>query len=233
MAPARLLLTRPLDEVARTTAAAQAAGFAVCVAPLLEIRPLAAHLPEELPEAVLFTSPRAPAMVAGHAGLRAVPAFCVGPRTAAAARAAGFDVVWAGASDGNAVLREISRRGIGKVLQLCGRNRIELVVPPGVNLAHRAVYEAVTIDSLPPRALAALQDGRIFAVTLFSPRTAAHFAQLLAAAALAPAALRLVALSANVAAAAGSGWRAVAIAARPTTDSLFAAARQLREAADA
>lgn len=233
MAPPRLLLTRPPDEVDRSTAAAAAAGFAVCAAPLLHICPLDFRLPEATPDALLFTSPRAPARAAAHPQLRPIPAYCVGPRTAAAARELGFAVCWQGVSDGNAALREMAARGIREVLQLCGRNRIELQVPAGLNLVHRAVYEAVTIDRLPQPAQAALAAGRIFAVTLFSPRTAAHFARLLAAAGMARAPLRLVVLSGNVQVAAGRGWRAVAVAAQPTAASLFAAARGLLEAGDA
>ncbi len=223
----QLLITRPAGLAAGTAEAAARAGFRPVVAPLLEIEPLCPVLPEVLPEALLFTSPQAPAHVAGRADLRQIPAWAVGSQTARAARAAGFSVAGEGCSDGSALVAAMAAEGVRSALHLCGADVAALAVPGDFRLEQRAVYRARAAECLPDAARAALASGACSAVLLFSARTAAIFASLVDAAGLSRSPVALAAISARAAAAAGSGWRQVAVAAAPTEAALLGTAAGL------
>jgi uroporphyrinogen-III synthase len=223
-----LIITRPAEEAGRTSAAAQAAGFATLSAPLLRIEPLPWDLPHERPDALLFTSARSPDLVsASYPDLRSVPAYAVGARTADVATEAGFRVVGIGEDDGSAALGLAARDGCRTVLHLAGESTAALCITPGLTLVRRAVYAARRVDVLPPAAVAALRTGEAFAVLLFSARTARHFARLLDRSGIERSDVRLVCLSSAVADAAGEGWGDGVIAAEPSLAGALAAARSL------
>lgn len=223
-----LLLTRPAEEIDASRTAAERAGFDTLAAPLLRVEALEWAAPAHLPDAILFTSARAPALAAEHAtGLRAVPTYAVGPRTAAAARSAGFALAGAGEADGSSILAAMAGEGRREILHLSGADTAPLVLPEGVSLTRVPVYAAHLIDELPARAVVALRDGTCFATLLFSPRTARQFRKLISDEAIAPGGQRIVALSDAVAAASGEGWRDLAVAAVPTLDAALAAALSL------
>jgi uroporphyrinogen-III synthase len=228
-----LLITRPAEEGERTAAAARTAGFDALMAPLLQVEPCEWHLPDTPPQALLFTSARSPALVAAaHPGLRACPAYAVGTRTAEVAREAGFEVIAVGAADASDILRLAAGQGVGRLLHLAGAATAPLEVPPGLQLERRSVYAARRVPQLPDAAAAALAAGRVFAVLLFSARTATHFAALFDAQGLNRATVRLVLLSRAVLAASGPGWRAAAVAPAPSLDGALAAALRLWQGND-
>jgi uroporphyrinogen-III synthase len=223
-----LLLTRPAEEAGRTADAAEAAGFSTLVAPLLEMAPLPFAVPEGAFDAILFTSARAPALVAAAApGLLALTAHAVGARTAEEVAACGFRPGLVGESDGSAILSRIAAEGARRVLHLAGEATAPLEVPPDLTLVRVPVYAAERVAALPADALGALRGGAVFATLLFSARTARHFRKLADLAGLDVRGLRIVALSPAVAEGAGSGWGAVAVAAQPDLAGALAAARGL------
>lgn len=223
-----LLLTRPAEEIDASRAAAERAGFDTLAAPLLRIEALQWAAPDHLPDAVLFTSARAPALAAEHAPwLRAVPAYAVGPRTAAAASAAGFALAGAGEADGSAILATMAGEGRRDILHLSGADTAPLTLPQGVRLTRVPVYAASLVEELPAHIATALRDGACLATLLFSPRTARQFRKLISDSAIAPAGQRIVALSDAVAAAAGGGWRNMVVAEVPALDAALAAALSL------
>lgn len=227
-----LLLTRPAEEAERTAAAARAQGFRTLPAPLLRIDPLPFEVPEGPFDALLFTSARAPGLVAARApALRAVPAYAVGARTAEEVDAGGFALAATGTDDGTAILAAIGAGGARRVLHLAGEATAPLAVPDGVELVRVPVYAARRVPALPPAARDVLARGRVFATLLFSARTARHFRQLLDEAGLEPAAHRIVVLSEAVAEGAGAGWGARAVAERPDLAGALAAARLLWQGA--
>lgn len=223
-----LIVTRPAEEAARTGAAAEAAGFSVLAAPLLLIEPLPWAMPATRPEALLFTSARSPHIAAkAYPALKRLPAYAVGARTAEVAAAAGFRVAAVGAGDGSAALALAARDGVSSLLHLAGKASAAVVVPEGLQLVRRAVYAARRVKMLPRPAVDALQTSQAVAVLLFSARTARHFADLFDRSGLDRARVRLVAFSPAVAQAAGTGWRAIAVAAAPRLDAALCAARSL------
>jgi len=223
-----LLVTRPAEEAGRTAAAAVAAGFDAVEAPLLTIEPLDFAVPPGAFDAVLFTSARAPALVAaGAPDLLALPAYAVGSRTAEALADAGFRLARTGEADGSAILALAAAAGVRRILQLAGTDTAPGDVPPGLRVVRVPVYAARRAPALPPVALSALRAGTVFATLLFSARTARHFRRLAEQAGLDPGTQRIVALSPAVAHGAGQGWAAVAVAGAPDLEGALAAARGL------
>jgi uroporphyrinogen-III synthase len=224
---ATLLVTRPLPEAETTARAARDAGFVALMAPLFHIEEQPAERLEAMPDALLLTSARSAALAraAWPQLAETLPVVAVGPKTAAAARAAGFQTVHAGASDGSEALRLAARLGLSRLLHARGAAGAPMAVPAGVRLETRILYRAVAATRLPDPAIAALADGA--AALLFSPRTARIFARCVEAAGLARACVGLAVLSPAVAHAAADGWRAIAVARRPTTEAILAAARTL------
>ncbi|WP_414900723.1 uroporphyrinogen-III synthase [Sphingomonas flavalba] len=211
-----LLILRPEPGAAASARAAAARGLAVTVRPLFEIVPLAWQPPPAAGfDALMLTSANA-VRAAGPAlaGYTALPVYAVGPATAAAARAAGFTAITAGDDDLVALFALVRAGGACRLLHLCGVDR-RRADPGALSVTAVPVYDARAVD--PPPGLA---DAADHVVLLHSPRAARHFA------ALVPdrAATRIAAISAAALAAAGPGWAATAVAARPDDASLLAVA---------
>jgi uroporphyrinogen-III synthase len=211
----RALVLRPAPADARTVALLAAAGVTAQAVPLFVAGPLAWTVPAGRFDALLLTS--ANAIRHGGAGLRAVahlPVVAVGAATAAAARAAGFAVVLTGDGDVAAAVRDAGDR---RLLHLAGRDHVA-----AAGVAGRAVvYASDPVPAVPGMVDAAV-DG---VVLLHSRRAARRFAEV--AGALPRDRIRLAALSPAVAAAAGTGWRRVEVAARPTDAALVDVAARL------
>lgn len=185
MAQPALLLTRPK---------AQAEAFAALVreqvhhpvetliSPLLQIAPT---LPATIPEAsvLIFTSLNG---VAEYTALRPSGgrvAYCVGERTAEAARALGYDARVAG-RDAETLVRYVRDQSpSGALLHPCGRHRRGDVAArlrqSGIDVGELVVYDQVE-QHLTDAALVVLASDRPVIVPLFSPRTATLFSNQIA-----------------------------------------------------
>jgi uroporphyrinogen-III synthase len=222
----RLLVTRPEPDGERTGAALRARGHDVLLAPLLRVETVACDLGEVAYGAVVMTSANAARAVAAHpsrAVLAGLPAFTVGRRTAAAARAAGFADVRS--ADGDkadlvALLRAEYEAARGPLLYLAGEARAgELdLSASGIAVVTSVIYRAAAVERFPDAVAAALAAGVIDGVLHFSRRSAeaylacARRADLLAGA-LVPLQLCLSAAMAEPLAAAGAA--SIRIAPRP------------------
>ena len=180
-----LLITRPraqaqgfAGEVLAQLSPAEAAEVEVVLSPLLEIVPVPLEAP--LPEAagVIFTSQNG-VEVAGDLGLpRGLPAYCVGQRTAAAAREAGFEAR-RGPGHAAALADQLLRdRPLGPLLHIRGRHsRGE--VAARLDAGGLPCREVVAYDQdarpLSPEGLAALAGEKPVVLPLFSPRTSTIF----------------------------------------------------------
>lgn len=207
-----LLLTRPAPDSARF--AALLPEFGAVISPILRIVPAphdAARLARA--EGLVFTSGHAVA-VAGPGRDR--PAFCVGPRTAALARAAGFSVI-EGPGDAD---------GLAAVLTASG---LTLLHPHGRHLARELPVEGMVVydqvsQPLNAEAAALLAGQGPVILPLFSPRSAALLAD---AAGGAAAPLWLAAISRKVLEAWPGPSDRQALAAAPDGRALAAAIRHL------
>ena len=198
-------------------------GLSAVVDPLFVMRRIAWDPPAPGKfDAVMLTSANA----ARHGGdalasFTALPCYAVGEATADAARAAGFGDVRIGPDDGAALLDLIAADGATNLFHPCGADHLALA-RPGLNITRIPVYAAGAVDRLPDAASAALDGGAV--ALLHSPRAAALFSGLVGETRRS---ITIAAISARTARAAGSGWRTLAIAARPRDEALLELAAKL------
>lgn len=228
----RVLVTRPKEDADGFAAALAARGHRASVDPMLLVRPVAGP-PLDLAgaQALVMTSANGVRAFASRDADRTLPVYAVGDATARAAREAGFADVVSATGDVDALAALVARRldpAKGWVLHAAaGQVAGDLggaLTKAGFDYRRAVLYETHPASALRPETVAAFQKGSIDAVALFSPRTAATFAGLAAAAGLEPvlARVRAVCLSDAVAKAVGGlSWAAVAVAARPDQDSLL------------
>ncbi len=225
----RLLLTRAAEEAARSRALLEAAGHHVILSPVLRYMGTGASLPPKAPDAVIATSARAFAhLEAPRWDIGAVPLYCVGIRTEAAARCVGFGGPAVVAPTSAALAAAIRSKAPSRLLYLAGRDRkpdLETSLAAGPHDLHVVeTYAAAASPSLDAAAARALASGEIDAVLHYSARSAAVFCGLARAAALDPCAPTHLCLSADVAAALPAACR-VRIAAAPDEANLLALAK--------
>ncbi|MDR2857579.1 MAG: uroporphyrinogen-III synthase [Novosphingobium sp.] len=220
-----LVVIRPQPGNAATVAAARALGLDVRGFALFAVRPVDwSPPPPDSFDAILLGSANA----VRHAGpalaaYRGKPAYAVGAATGEAARAAGLDVLAAGAGGIAAVLPAL-RSGHCRLLRLAGRERVALTPPPGASIRERVVYASEPLPLPPP--LAELLE-RPAVVMLHSAEAARHFSRLCDGHGIRRGRIALAALGPRVAHAAGEGWAALAAAATPDETALLALARQM------
>lgn len=221
-----IVVIRPQPGCEATVEAARAIGLEARGFPLFAVRPVSwAAPPADSFDAILLGSANAPR----HAGpaldaYRGKPAYTVGAVTAEVARAAGLDVLTAGAG-GITALLPLLRPEHRRILRLSGRERMTLSPPPGVSIEERVVYASEPLP-LPPELEALLARGS--AVVLLHSAEAAHrFAALCDSHRLDRSRIRLAALGPRIAAAAGEGWAAMRAAAAPNDTALLALAREM------
>lgn len=195
-----VLVTRPREQAATTARLLETMGHRVLIDPVLEIRPV--PLPAfELAgvAAVALTSANAAHALAGIDA--ALPVYAVGGATAAAARANGAGRLRVAGGDGAALVELIVRQltpSAGAILHLAGaevrEELAEALADAGFTYRRATVYAAMPADGLADATRDALAAGRLDAVLLFSPRSAALWAGLVREAGLAGAVRRIVAV---------------------------------------
>lgn len=130
--------------------------------------------------AILFTSANAVRAFAGLGGSTDLPSIAVGEGTAAAARAFGLRARSVG-GDADRLVMQLIEEGIsGPLLHVRGRHSVgdiaQRLAEAGVTTETAVVYDQV-LQSLTEEAKAALSQDKRVIVPLFSPRTAARFAE--------------------------------------------------------
>lgn len=224
-----LLLTRPEPAATRFAAQVRGAfgnGLAIVVAPLMAPVFLDAALPGGW-DGTLFTSEtgvRGLALLTAQRGM----AICVGPRTAAAAQAAGWQARALG-GDAEGLVAALGAAPLtGRWLHARGREAAgklaERLRAAGMTVTEAVVY-AQEPQPLTPQARALLDGTAPVQVALFSPRSARLF---LAQARDARAPLHIAAISAATAQAVEPlAPRRVEIAATPDAPGMLAALARL------
>ncbi|WP_321395543.1 uroporphyrinogen-III synthase [Emcibacter sp.] len=184
----RFLLTRPLEDSTKLAQMLEAAGHQAMIEPMMDIRVLAFDPPKDPSgyQAVIFTSANGVRAFRHHFPDVILPVYAVGPATAAEARLAGFTDI------------KSSSRDVEKLSQLIAcdpeldKNRpllhvagtvvagdlAKLLQKVGFSVDRWQLYEAIRADQLSNPTLEMLDQGRIDAITFFSPRTARIFVDL-------------------------------------------------------
>ena len=217
-----LIVTRPEPGNAATVRRARAMGFAVHAMPLFAAHPVEWRAPAaEDFDALLLTSAFAARLGGAElAGLASLPVHAVGEATARAAEAAGLTVARTGTADAQQLLDAMTSQDIRAILWLCGRDRSEFDAR-GAAITPLPCY---AVDPVPPPAAWADLTAAPAVLLVHSSRAARRISDLVGAA---RAHLSLAVISPKAAAAAGEGWRDVAVADRPDDVAILAQARAL------
>lgn len=226
-----LFLTRPEVDSARFARAARDAGWRgdVLIAPLLHISltpPPAARL--DSARTLIATSQNAIAALAAASPRRDWPIWCVGPRTAEAARAAGFDIVHEGGGDAQALRAALLQAALAEpVLHLRGTHAAMDVAAElraaGVATESCRVYQQIA-QPLSDAGQARLKQGGDLVIPVFSPRSAQLVVAALREAAAPEARLHVLAISKSaLSAAQGVDWASARVAERPDATAMLAA----------
>jgi uroporphyrinogen-III synthase len=181
----RILVTRSLEDGMEIAARLAERGHRALLAPLLTPRFLGGPEPgfEDI-QAVLVTSANGIRALSRRTARRDLPIFAVGPQSADEARKSGFTDVRSADGDAKALaeatMRWASRDAV--LLHVCAEDApgslAEILTRNGFMVRRCALYAIEPATTLSSEAKAALQDGTVDAVMLFSPRTARIFAAL-------------------------------------------------------
>jgi len=220
-----IAVLRPEPGNAATAAAIEVLGLTAIRLPLFEVHAIDWVAPDASRfDALLLTSANAPRHAGpGLAALRGLPVHAVGDATAAAARDAGLEVVAVGGRDGAALVAAAAASGVRRGLLLGGRDRALASDP--------IIAEAIATYASDPMAVPVEALDRLTGsvVMVHSPRAARRVADLIDRAGIDRRTVRLAAISAAAAQAAGDDWDRIAAAATPDDAALTALARALAD----
>lgn len=231
---ARVLVTRARLEAEETAHELAARGHEAILAPLRILDVVATPLPPQRPDALIATS-RNSFVQDGEwpAGWLGLPVYCVGEKTAEAARNAGFGRVFAAQGDAGSLFRTLAAKlpHASRLLYLAGEpRRPELedrLRAAGFMVEILPRYRMVRVGHLPEAARDTLATGVCDAVLHFSAESARAFFALAEAADLAreakiPLHACLSSAVADAARHAADGTLLLAIAPKRTGSSLIA-----------
>ncbi|MFY0692963.1 MAG: uroporphyrinogen-III synthase [Paracoccaceae bacterium] len=182
---AKILLTRPLRQAERFAGVLRETfgeGLEIEISPVLEIRFIDADLDLNAVDGFVFTSENGVAGIVKNSAHRDLPAFCVGDRTAEAARDAGFKATSAH-GDVDALAKLLAREALGQTLLYVRGKHVARDLAPLLAGAEITLREAVLYDQVErPVSEAArmlLNGSDRVLCPLFSPRSARLFSQAL------------------------------------------------------
>ena len=180
-----VLLTRPLADSRRVAAALAAHGIATAIWPLTRIVPAPGPIAiAPGTTGLVFTSQNAVEAFAGLSPDRTLRAWCVGDRTADAARRAGFANVVSAAGDVQALAGKLAALAPTRLLYLRGDHVSTdlgaLLDGTGHTLDSQVVYTAQAGDPPGPDIAALLARGQIGTIAVWSRRAAQFLARAVA-----------------------------------------------------
>ena len=186
----KLLITRPAEDAEKLVAQLQKISVTCHRAPLMRITP---H-PQDLPDpatlgGLAFTSVNGLRALMAQAqdlqNWQALPAYCVGPQSAAAAREAGFHQCHQAAGDVETLAQLIAQHHTAHSLPVAhfsgahlAGNLQALLAAQNIVVKKCVLYEAVAATQFDPATEAALMAGTLDGVVLYSQRTARVFLSL-------------------------------------------------------
>ncbi len=228
----RILVTRPEEDASATAEVLIARGYDPIAAPLLDIEELDEPEPDlDGVQALLATSANGIRTFAHRSAYRQIPVFAVGDATAREARRLGFARV--SSADGDVgtladLVLDRCRRDGGDLLHVAG-SRVAgdlggILEREGYGYRRVVLYRMRVATALPATACAALADDSLDGVLVYSPRTAATFAELAIRFGFDAACAKVHAFCLSTAVAkkiAVLDWRGIHVAERPEQNALL------------
>lgn len=181
-APPLVLLTRPRGASERFAAQMREVlgPVEVAIVPLTDIEPVVQALDLEGVAALIFTSAAGVEVFAALTEARDLPAWCVGDRTASAAREIGLRATSAGGDAGALVALMADAMPEGRLLHLHGRHTrgdvVGRLVEAGIRAEGLAIYDQARLSPDAGLEGALAHPGGVIA-PLFSPRSARLFVE--------------------------------------------------------
>ena len=182
-----ILLTRPApaaQRFARSLRHALGPGLRICIAPLIAPHPIHAPAPRLLrtptQPLIVFTAEEGVAGFVRNWPVAGLRALCVGPRTTAVARAAGFDARGVPGGTAQALLEALLTADPQPVVVIRGREAahdLATALIAAGRAAEAAIVYAQEAQPLDPRAQALLHGTAPLVVPVFSARSASLLTQ--------------------------------------------------------
>ncbi|MBT7955916.1 MAG: hypothetical protein HN731_12045 [Rhodospirillaceae bacterium] len=237
----RVLVTRPGEDGTALAELLGARGVESVVEPLLAIKQIEGPaLALEGVQAFLLTSANGVRALARRTDRRDIPVYAVGDATATTARGTGFTQVHSAAGNVETLaelVAELLKAEDGPLLHVAGSavagDLIGLVEAAGFECKREVLYEAANERSLTSSTIAAIKDNHIEAVTLYSPRSAEIFVELIRKARLVRSCRNMLAICLSQAVAdkiSELHWLDIHIAAEPNQEALLDLVAALNDA---
>ena len=181
-----VLLTRPVDDAVQSKRRLEVLGHEVLLAPMIRVMPVTFAVPEKS-STLIVTS--ANAVRHGLANLegREWTVYCVGERTAQAAKAEGYSRIITGPGTARGLMPlllkssgEYKRRFTHLAGEDISYNIAAALEQNGFEAKITTVYKAQPATGVPFDAEAALNSGAVTHVLFYSPRTATIFEEMVA-----------------------------------------------------
>lgn len=220
-----LLAFRPEPGLSETLAAARKLGLPCSGQPLFRIKPAVWECPAESAFDGLLIGSANAIRHGGQQlhGLRPLPVFAVGKKTAEIAAEAGFQICVTGTGGLQGLVDALPRAPL-RLLRLSGAERVDLTNPEGVLIEERCVYEAIP-QGISRASRTVLASGPV--VLLHSALTASHFAAECRRCCIGREGIAVAALGPRIADAAGPGWAQIRSASSPSDAALLALASDM------
>lgn len=237
-----IAITRPDPDGQSSAARYAALGFDTLVTPLLDFTPLSPGLPQgEGLAAIALTSANAIRALVENNALAPylhLPAFCVGDRTANAARDAGISTIHIADGGLDDLIDLIAKSDLEGPLFYPGATHLSgdlaaALAPHNVLVIKAAIYDMQAATKLPEELHKALTSNTLAAVAFYSRRTAQLFAALAAPILEAPArhSFTALCLSENVAQPLlDAHFTRIALADYPSEEAMLSTARDILQA---
>lgn len=228
----RILVTRPGEDGVALAEILGAHGIESVIEPLLTIKQIeGAAIELKDIQAILLTSANGVRALARRTDRRDIPVFAVGDATATTAKSSGFNQVHSAAGNVEtlaALVTEMLKPEAGPLLHVAGSSvagdLIGMIEAAGFKCTRKVLYEAVAERSLMTSTIAAIKDNHINAVTLYSPRSAEIFVELIRKARLIRSCQKITAICLSQAVVEKIDelhWQDVLVAPEPNQDSLL------------
>ncbi len=224
-----VLITRPEPQATHTSNRLKDAGFTVLSEPCQRVNGIEAVL--QPAEAYIITSQNAVEYGLKHVADKGAVIFTVGEKTAQAAEALGFEVIFAADGDAESLVEMILSRWMpeqGNLLHLSGTNistDVSAILSAiGYKTERAVVYEAEKLEKPSKATLDAIKKQDIDAALFYSARAVTIFNQWIEDAGCLSAlnSIEAIVMSQRIADTLGMGWKCIKIADRSEEDALIA-----------